>query len=126
MLRRGALVLWQMVETEKNRGNLILISDKLVSIMSDQTGHPSGLPPGAVEKLWLGKVNDAIEQVRVERNIEHEAASELVRTYIMSDRALQRKMIVGQSDMRWRDMRWWILLQAIIGAIVYYLFLREQ
>ena len=93
--------------------------------MPTESGHPSGLPERAVEALWRGNMSEAIEQVRLERNVDLKEARDQVGTYILSQPALQRKMIVSQSHERWGLMRWLILLQAVIGAIVYFLFLRD-
>jgi hypothetical protein len=93
--------------------------------MPTESGHPPGLPQRAIEALWRGNLREAIEQVRLERNIGLEEARDQVGTYILSQPALQRKMIVSQSHERWGLMRWLILLQAIVAAIVYFLFLRD-
>ncbi|MGQ0696187.1 MAG: hypothetical protein ACT4OL_11525 [Nitrospiraceae bacterium] len=93
--------------------------------MPTESGHPPGLPERAIEALWRGNMSEAIEQVRLERNLDLEEARDQVGTYILSQPTLQRKMIVSQSHERWGLMRWLILLQVIIGAIVYFLFLRD-
>ena len=93
--------------------------------MPTESGHPPDLPQRAIEALWRGNLAEAIEQVRLERNVGLEEAREQVGTYILSQPALQRKMIVSQSHERWGLMRWLILLQAVLGAIVYFLFLRD-
>jgi len=93
--------------------------------MPTESRHPPGLPQGAIEALWRGKMSEAIEHVRLEWNIGLEEAKEQVGAYILSQPALQRKMIVSQSLERWGLMRWLILLQALVAAIVYFLFLRD-
>ena len=94
--------------------------------MPTELGHPPGLPQKAIEALWRGNLSEAIEQVRLEWNLDLEQARDQVGTYILSQPNLQRKMIVSQSHERWGLMRWLILLQALVGAIVYFLFLRDQ
>lgn len=93
--------------------------------MPTESGHPPDLPQKAIEALWRGNMSEAIEQVRLERNVGLEEAKDQVGTYILSQPALQRRMIASQSQERWGLMRWLILFQAVVGAIVYYLFLRD-
>lgn len=84
------------------------------------------LPTKALEALSQGDRNEAIEQVRLERNISREEAREVVAAFILSQPSLYRRMKDSQSETQWGLMRWLILFQAIAVAIGYFLFFRDQ
>lgn len=86
------------------------------------------LPKKALEALLEGDRNEAIELVRLDRNISREDARELVGAFILSQPSLQEKMRrkESRSETPWGLMRWLILFQAIVVAIGYFLFFRDQ
>ena len=94
--------------------------------MTHRPGRVPDLPQKALEALWRGERSEAIEQLRLERNLGVEEARDLVATYIMAQPALQRRMKDSQSETRWGIMRWLILVQAIAVALGYFLLLRDQ
>ncbi len=88
-------------------------------------GHPPELPQEVIESLWRGNRGEAIELLQRELQIGREEARELVAAYILSNRAVQRRMDDGQSKLSWRVIRWVILFQAIAVAIGYFMLFRE-
>jgi len=84
------------------------------------------LPKKALEALAQGDRNEAIEQVRLERNISREEAREVIAAFILSQPSLHRRMKDTQSETQWGLMRWLILFQAIAVAVGYFLFFRDQ
>lgn len=94
--------------------------------MTNYPGHVPDLPQEVIEALWRGNRDEAIEQLRQQRNLDLQEAKEQVGTYILSQPALQRRMTDSQSETKWGVMRWLILLQAIAVAIGYFLFFRDQ
>ena len=94
--------------------------------MMHMPGQVPDIPQKTLEALWRGERSEAIEQLRLERNLGVEEARELVATYIMSQPALQRRMKDSQSETRLGIMRWLILVQAIAVALGYFLLFRDQ
>jgi hypothetical protein len=82
----------------------------------------------ALDALMEGDRLTAIESVRSERNISLEEAREVVASFILSQPSLQSAMRLKESraETQWGWMRWLILLQAIVVAIGYFLFFRDQ
>lgn len=84
------------------------------------------LPKKALEALSQGDREEAIKQVMHERNLSREDARELVASFLLTQPSLLRRMKDTQSETKWGLMRWLILLQAIVVAIGYFLFFRDQ
>jgi hypothetical protein len=94
--------------------------------MSEQTLQHT-LPEKALEALSKGDREDAIKQVMLEGNLSREDARELVAGFLLTQPSLLRRMKDTQSETKWgRLMRWLILLQAIVVAVGYFLFFRDQ
>jgi hypothetical protein len=94
--------------------------------MTEELRVEYDLPKKALEALSQGDRSEAIEQVRLERNISREEAREVVASFILSQPSLHRRMKDSQSETQWGLMRWLILFQAIAVAIGYFLFFRDQ
>ena len=94
-------------------------------IMSEETLQQT-LPKKALEALLQGDREDAIKQVMLEGNLSREDARELVASFLLTQPSLLRRMKDTQSETKWGLMRWLILLQAIVVAIGYFLFFRDQ
>lgn len=93
--------------------------------MSEETlQHP--LPKKALEALSQGDREEAIKQVMLEGSLSREDARELVASFLLTQPSLLRRMKDTQSETKWGLMRWLILLQAIVVAIGYFLFFRDQ
>ncbi|MDR4467370.1 MAG: hypothetical protein MRJ68_03610 [Nitrospira sp.] len=84
------------------------------------------LPKKALEALSQGDREDAIKQVMLEGNLSREDAREVVANFLLTQPSLLRRMKDTQSETKWGLMRWLILLQAIVVAIGYFLFFRDQ
>jgi hypothetical protein len=94
--------------------------------MSEQTLQHT-LPEKALEALSKGDREDAIKQVMLEGNLSREDARELVAGFLLTQPSLLRRMKDTQSETKWGGlMRWLILLQAIVVAVGYFLFFRDQ
>lgn len=109
-------------ETWRRQG---VFSGRLSGAMAYEPGQRSGLPPRTLEALERGNRSEAIEQLRLERNLSPEEAREQVASYILSQPSLHRRMKDSQSETRWGIMGWLILLQAIVVALGYFLLFRE-
>jgi hypothetical protein len=94
--------------------------------MTNEPGYSQDLPQEVIDALWRGNRNEAIELLQRKRNIDREQARDQVATYILFNRAVQRRMDDGQPRMGWGLMPWLILFQAIVVAIGYFLFFRDQ
>ncbi len=86
------------------------------------------LPQRALEALIEGDRNKAIEQVQREQNLSREDARELVASFILSQPSMMAnmRMVESRAGTNWGLLRWFILLQAIVVAIGYFLFFRDQ
>lgn len=93
--------------------------------MSEETLQHT-FPKKALEALSQGDREDAIKQVMLEGNLSQEDARELVASFLLTQPSLLRRMKDAQSETKWGLMRWLILLQAIVVAIGYFLFFRDQ
>lgn len=93
--------------------------------MSEETLQHA-FPKKALEALSQGDREEAIKQVMLERNLSQENARELVASFLLTQPSLLRRMKDTQSETKWGLMRWLILLQAIVVAIGYFLFFRDQ
>lgn len=94
--------------------------------MTEESRVEYDLPKKALEALSEGDRDEAIEQVRLEKNISREEARQLVADHILSMPAQYRRMKDSQSETQWGLMRWLILFQAIAVAVGYFLFFRDQ
>lgn len=94
-------------------------------IMSEGTVQQT-LPKKALEALSQGDREDAIKQVMLEGNLSREDAREVVASFLLTQPSLLRRMKDSQSETKWGLMRWLILLQAIVVALGYFLFFRDQ
>ncbi len=83
------------------------------------------LPPKVLDALSRGERNEAIQQLQTERNLNREEARELVASFLIANPSLGRRMKDLEGETRWSNLRWWILLQAIVVAIGYFLLFRE-
>jgi len=83
-------------------------------------------PKKALEALSQGDREDAIKQVMLEGNLSREDAREVIANFLLTQPSLLRRMKDTQSEIKWGRMRWLILLQAIVVAIGYFLFFRDQ
>lgn len=102
-----------------------LVSGKLSSAMTTQPEQPAGFPESVHDALWRGKRSEAIDLLQREWSISRDEARELVGSFILANRSLQRRMGDEQPTIGWGFIRWLILFQAIVVAIGYYLFYRD-
>jgi hypothetical protein len=93
--------------------------------MSEETLQHT-LPKKALEALSQGDREEAIKHVMLEGNLRREDARELVASFLLTQPSLLRRMKDTQSETKWGLMRWLILLQAIVVAVGYFLFFRDQ
>ena len=86
------------------------------------------LPRQAIEALAEGDRKKAVDLVQHERNMTREDAREVVASFILSQPSLQAKMRLAESQAKtpWGLLRWLLLFQAIVVAIGYFLFFRDQ
>ncbi len=87
--------------------------------MTSKRGPSSDLPQPAVEALWHGHVIDAIQLVRLERNIGLKEAKEQVDAYIGTQPALQKKMEQILGETRQRFIRWLIGILLLAVGVAY-------
>ncbi|MCP9439733.1 MAG: hypothetical protein NNA20_09540 [Nitrospira sp.] len=92
--------------------------------MSTQLSQRPELSESVIDALLRGERQEAISLLQKEANLPREEARELIATYILLTPGLRMKDT--QSHTPWGIMKWLILLQAIVVAIGYFLFYRDQ
>ena len=96
--------------------------------MTEELRVEHDLPVKALEALDEGDRKRAVDLVQQERNMTREDAREVVASFILSQPSLQAKMRMAESQAKtpWGLLRWLLLFQAIVVAIGYFLFFRDQ
>lgn len=102
-----------------------LVSGTLSFAMTTQPEQSTGFPESVHDALWRGKRSEAIDLLQREWNIPRDEARELVGSFILANKSVQRRMGDEQPTIGWGLIRWLILFQAIVVAIGYYLFYRD-
>lgn len=96
--------------------------------MTEELRVEHDLSVKALEALDEGDRRKAVDLVQQERNMTREDAREVVAAYILARPSLQAKMRLAESQAKapWGLLRWLLLFQAIVVAIGYFLFFRDQ
>ncbi|MDH4097706.1 MAG: hypothetical protein OEU87_05250 [Nitrospira sp.] len=94
--------------------------------MITQPEQSSDFPKSVLDALWRGKRSEAIDLLQRERNISREEAREVVGTFILANKSVQRRMDDEQPKLSWGYTPWLLLLQAIVVAVGYYLLFYEK
>jgi ribosomal protein L7/L12 len=88
--------------------------------MTNDSSHSVNLPQAAVEAIWKGNAIEAINIVRVERDIGLEEAKDQVDAYVRHHPALQHRLQAAQAQATQTLVRWLVGVLMLAGAAAYF------
>jgi hypothetical protein len=90
--------------------------------MRNDSSHSVDLPQAAIEALWKGNALEAINIVRLERDIGLEEAKDQVDAYVRCHPALQHRLKAAQAQATQTLIRWLVGVLMLAGAAAYVFF----
>ena len=94
----------------------------LSNYMTKDSSHSVDLPQAAVTALWKGNALEAINILRLERDIGLQESKDQIDAYVRRHPALQHRLQAAQAQATQTLLRWLVGVLMLAGAAAYVFF----